>query len=269
MILEYHRPKSVESALKLLKRDAPTTMPLGGGTYLNSPMSETVAVVDLQELGLDEIEKEGNTLRIGARVTLQTLVEREDIPLALQAAIRKEAGINLRRTATLAGKVVTADGRSALATALLALDATLHIARHGEKSQTLKIGELLVERSMKGSATRGLRGGLITHLNLPVPGAVRLAYQDVARTPADRPLVCAAAAIWESGRTRVTLGGAGNAPILVLDGPQIEAAESVQRAAQAAYSQTGDEWASAAYRQHAAGILARRCFADLINGQPE
>ena len=53
MILEYHRPKTVKEALQLLNRSTPLTRPLAGGTVLNQPGQEAMAVVDLQSLGLD------------------------------------------------------------------------------------------------------------------------------------------------------------------------------------------------------------------------
>jgi CO/xanthine dehydrogenase FAD-binding subunit len=37
----------------------------------------------------------------------------------------------------------------------------------------------------------------------------------------------------------------------------------VEAAAQNAYDQAGDVWASAAYRREVAGVLARRCLAEV------
>ena len=66
MIIEYHRPNKLDEALKLLERKQPVTVPLGGGTVLNAPSEEQVAVVDLQDLGLGGIDKAGSTLKVGA-----------------------------------------------------------------------------------------------------------------------------------------------------------------------------------------------------------
>ena len=55
MIIEYYRPQSLEEALELLARPGLTTVPLGGGTVVNQPSPEPVAVVDLQALGLNMI----------------------------------------------------------------------------------------------------------------------------------------------------------------------------------------------------------------------
>jgi CO/xanthine dehydrogenase FAD-binding subunit len=45
-----------------------------------------------------------------------------------------------------------------------------------------------------------------------------------------------------------------------MDGPE---AGGIENAARNAYSQAGDQWASADYREEIAGILARRCLEKL------
>lgn len=249
MIIEYHRPTSIEEALQLLAREEPRTVPLAGGSVLNQPASEKVAAVDLQDLGLNRLEKRGSTVELGATLTLQQLLDAPASVDGLAQVIRHEATYNLRQVASVAGTLVAADGRSPFATALLALDAGLTLLP-GPESVTL--GDLLPLRRER------LRGRLITQVTLPLNA--RFAYHYAARSPADRPLVCAAAAVWPSGRTRVALGGFGSAPVLALDGTGPDGAAA---AAENAYSQAGDEWASAEYRQEIAGVLVRRCLQEL------
>lgn len=245
MILEYHRPSTLEEALGLLNRPQPPTRPLGGGTLLNLPGGEAVAVVDLQNLGLDKIRRNGATLDVGATVTLQTLVEHEDLQPDLRRAARLEANLHLRQIATLAGTLVAADGRSPLTTALLALDARLTIL----PGEGLTVGNLLPLRHEL------LKGRLITAISIPLN--VKLAYAATARTPADRPIVCVALAAWPSGRTRLAVGGWGRSPSLAMDGPD---PNGVEAAARNACHDAGDEWASAEYRTSVAVTLARRCL---------
>jgi CO/xanthine dehydrogenase FAD-binding subunit len=249
MIIEYHRPQTLDEALSLLARSGVKTLPLGGGTLLNRPSQERFAVVDLQALGLNRHEQRGNTLVLGATLTLQALLENPGLPPALEAAIRHEAGYNLRQVATLAGTLVSADGRSPFATALLALDAVLELQRVATPSEWVSLGDFLPMRGER------LSGRLVTAVTLP--SNTRLAYESVARTPLDLPIVCAALARWPSGRTRLALGGFGDAPALALDGPE---PGGLEIAARAAYSHAGDEWASAEYRQDVAGTLAQRCL---------
>ncbi|MEW5871169.1 MAG: FAD binding domain-containing protein [Chloroflexota bacterium] len=252
MIIEYHRPATLEEALSLLARPEPLTLPLAGGTVLNQPGSASVAAVDLQALGLDQIQARGNSLELGATLTLQGLVEAAQVQQSLPALVRAsqhEASYNLRQVASLAGTLVAAGGRSPFATAMLALDAVLNIQPGDEQAG---LGDWLPLREPRQP------GRLITSLVIPLHA--RLAYEYVARTPADRPIVCAALAVWPSGRVRLALGGYGRTPRLAFDGTE---AQGVEIAASSAYSQAGDEWASAAYRQEVAGVLAKRCLQSL------
>lgn len=249
MIVEYHRPNTLQEALSLLNRSDLKTLPLGGGTILNHPSQERIAVVDLQALGLDMNELVGNTWTLGARLTLQALLETPGLPLALDAAIRLEASYNLRQVATLAGTLVSADGRSPFTTAMLALDAELELKSVLNFPEWVSLGDLLPVRHER------LSGRLITSMRLP--SNVRLAYESVKRTPVDLPIVCAALARWPSGRVRLALGGFGEAPLLAFDGPE---PGGLEIAAGEVYSQAGDEWASAEYRQDVAATLAKRCL---------
>jgi CO/xanthine dehydrogenase FAD-binding subunit len=207
-----------------------------------------LAVVDLQSLGLNALEKRGNLLEIGAMVTLQTLLD-SDLPEALKSAIRHEATYNLRQAATVGGTLVSASGRSPFATALLALDAGLVLLPGGEGAS---LGNLLPFRQER------LSGRLIRSVS--ISRNVRLAYEYVARTPADQPIVCVAAAVWPSGRVRLALGGYGAAPVMAFDGSELD---GVDVAASSSYASAGDEWASAEYRSEVAGILAGRCLAEI------
>jgi CO/xanthine dehydrogenase FAD-binding subunit len=246
MITAYHRPKTLDEALTLLAQ--PNMLPLGGGTLLSRPQSEPVEVVDLQSLGLDAIKKIGNNLEIGAAVTLQRLLENGHCPEALKAALKLEAPLNLRNAATVAGALVSCDGRSTVATVMLALDAKIEqtmLANSKTETRLLNIGEFLPLRP----------SGLITLLTIPLN--VKLAFDYVSRTPADTPIVCAALAQWNSGRTRLALGGYGKSPVLAMDGTEAKGAET---AARNAFYEATDDWASAEYRMDIAATLARRCM---------
>lgn len=249
MILEYYRPGELDEALALLTRESPKTVPLGGGTVLNAPSDRRVAVVDLQELGWNTIEQKGRELRIGATAALQTLLDTESIQPALKQAIRLEAAYNLRQTGTVAGGLVSGGGRSPFLTAMLALDTAL-VWQPDELVHPL--GEFLPLKD------KDWPGVVISEVRISTQ--TLLSYHYIARSPADKPIVCAAAASWPSGRTRIVLGGYGKAPLTIHDG---DADEGLLDAAEAAYLTAEDEWASAAYRAEMAGVLTRRCLKDL------
>jgi CO/xanthine dehydrogenase FAD-binding subunit len=260
MISEYHRPQTLEAALALLQRAEPPTVPLAGGSSLNRPRSDSLAVVDLQALGLGGITEAGPTLELGATTTLAELLAYLAAHAApwsdtLAAAIRREATHNLRQVATVAGTLLAADGRSPFTALLLALDAQLVVQPGGE---TLPLSEVLPFRRER------LRGRLVTQVRLP--REIASGWEAVARTPADQPIVLVAVAQWPAprgrahGRLRLVVGGFGAAPALAFDAPEPNGAES---AAASACHAAEDEWASAAYREAIAPIFTRRLLAAL------
>jgi CO/xanthine dehydrogenase FAD-binding subunit len=254
MITAYHRPRTLDEALTLLSR--PNILPLGGGTLLSqacastapaAPLSaiDSIEVVDLQALGLDTIKKNGNNLELGATLTLQALLESEHCPDALKSALKLEAPLNIRNSATIAGTLVACDGRSTFASVLLAMDAKLDIRYSKDDSRVSNIGDFLPLRPR----------GLITSITIPLN--VKLAFEYVSKTPADKPLVCAALAQWNSGRTRLAVGGYGKSPMLAMDGTE---AGGIEAAAKNAFHEATDEWASAEYRMDVASTLAKKCL---------
>jgi CO/xanthine dehydrogenase FAD-binding subunit len=246
MITTYHRPQSLDEALTLLTQ--PNRIPLGGGTLLSKPTADSVEVVDLQALSLDSITKTGNNLEIGATVTLQQLLESVHCPPALKSALKLEAPLNVRNSATVAGTLVACDGRSTFATVVLALDAKVDIRYSPDDSRGSNIGEFLPLRPR----------GLITSIIIPLN--VKLAFDYVSRTPADKPIVCTAVARWNSGRTRLAVGGYGRAPMLAMDGTE---SEGVETAGRNAFHEAADDYGSAEYRMDVAATLAKRCLESL------
>ncbi len=261
MIPFYHRPETLDEALALLAQ--PHTLPLAGGTAINTPAFKKAqpadfAVVDLQALGLNKIRKAGNNLEIDACVTLQQLLESTHAPEVLKQAIRLESALNIRNAASVAGTLVTCGGRSTFGTMLLALDGRLTVdggpqtMENGPQSTVHALGDLFALRSDL------LQYKLITKISIPLNA--KAAFEMVARSPADLPIVCAAVAQWTSGRTRLALGGWGKSPLLAMDGTE---ADGLEAAARNAFHEAADEWASAEYRTDVAGTLAKRCLETL------
>lgn len=257
MITTYYRPQTLEEALKLLT--APDTRPLGGGTVLAHPGDESFAVVDLQALGLDKLHKSGNNLEIGATVRLQTLLESPHTPAAMKTTLKLEAPLNLRNMGTVAGALVICDGRSPFSAVMLALDAKVTFVKRSLNRNPSpivldlsSIGELLLVRKEL------VQGKLITKIEIPLNA--KLAYEYVARSPADKPIVCAALAQWPSGRTRLVIGGWGSSPTLAMDGNE---PGGIEIAGRNVFAEAGDEWASAEYRMDIAAVLAKRCIVNI------
>ncbi len=243
MIVEYHRPETLQEALELLSRTNPRTLPLGGGTHLSHYQGDPIAVIDLRKLGLGKIELADNFLKIGAMATLQELEDFEEAPQAFKDTLRFESNYNLRQAATIAGALVSGDGKSALVSALLALDALLTI-QPNERKETVK--EWLARRSSRST------NFLITSLMIPM--GVNFKYQFVGRSPMDIPIVSVAIGEWSTGRTRIVIGGSGPYPILALDGTDLQ---KIEPAIYNACSQL-DTNKNQKFFQETATVLARR-----------
>jgi len=223
MIIEYHRPISIESALALLSRTDPVTIPLGGGTVLSRKRMADCAVVDLQLLNLNVIEEQGGNLHIGATTTLQNLVNSTSVPPYLVKIVEREANYNLRQASTVGGTIAANDGRSGLLTALLAADANL---RWLPGERWVRIGEWLPVRNE-------WKHGLIDQVQISL--GIHLGYEQVGRSPADQPIISVAVAKWPSGRIRIAIGGDLPLPLLAADGAGGEALDEIVKIAYSHY----------------------------------
>jgi probable selenate reductase FAD-binding subunit len=252
MILEYHRPDNLEEALRLLSRETPRTLPMGGGTVITNKRDEDVAVVDIQNLGLDYLTQDGSQLHLGAMLRLQTLAESKVVPLPMKQAIHNEYSSNLRKMATVAGEIVACDGRSVFATALLAMDARLTWM---PDSLEVSLGNFLPLRHSS------FPGKLIQEVIIPSQG--ELLIEKVARSPVDLAIIAVGVYRWPSGRMRVAVGGYGTAPVLIVDGPDGTGAEE---ALLNAYHHADDEWASGEYRSQVAAQLTRKMVGSVSKG---
>jgi carbon-monoxide dehydrogenase medium subunit len=269
---EYLKPTSLDEALALLQRRTPRTAVLAGGTWLNAEAPRDVeAVVDIAALGLDKVEWQSSPpmLTLGAAVTLQTLVSAlANTPGldVLATTAEAMAAVNIRNRATLGGVIVTADAPSPLVTALIACDAELVIqAVQTAEERTIALTAFLAYREQVLAD-----GVLITAIRMPVPSAdTRAAYERVARTPKDYPIVCAVArcAMKDgiAGNMRVAMGGVAPTPIRLsnmefsLEKKPVQ--EHLERAldnAIATLTPASDYLGSAEYRREMARVLARR-----------
>lgn len=253
---KYTRPKNIEEAISLLERG----VPLAGGTRVSTKRRQIEAVIDLVDLGLTDLAIEKGVVRIEAGVTLQSILESDlALPDAFKSTCRLEAAWNIRNAATLGGTIMAEDGRSPLLTALLALEAEGTLE---PKSSTLALESLFIDR--KEPPIRQL----LTSVGFKLP--ISLSYEQVARSPVDRPLVCVAVAQFQTqddeNSTTIAIGGYGEFPLRAKEAEKRIAAgkslDSVAEAAVAVYEKADDEWASAEYRSSVVGVLVKRMLAN-------
>jgi len=238
MIIEYHRPLTLDEAIALVAD--PHAVILAGGTTVNAePTSSAAVAVDLQSLDLSGIHADGEVVRIGATTRLQDIVDSVEIPTLLRDLARREAPNTIRNAATIGGTIATSDPESQLVTGLLAYGATVSVARDGSTAEH-SIDELLDDASL-------LDGSIITSVSVPTGGTA--AADRTARTPMDQTIVMAVAYRGSDGDVRLAVSGVAPVPVIVepqdladLDPPS-------------------DFRGSTQYRRQLASVLVRRVLA--------
>lgn len=241
-VVSYHRPPTLDEAVALLNREGVRSQVLAGGTVLNaSRRTEPIEVVDLQAIGLDTIQAEGDSVTIGAMVRLQDLIDHPDVPPFIGSLATREGPNTLRNVATVGGTVAAAHPDSELLAGLLVYDAVVTLQRPTGPEHTA-LTELLA-----GSST--LDGAVITTVKIATDG--RTAVARTGRTPADTSIVAAVARRTPDGGTKLALTGVATTPILV-DGTALDSLDP-----------PGDFRGSAEYRQYLATTLAGRALAGL------
>lgn len=139
----YHPTTPLEAVL-LRKEHADTAVYLAGGTddlRLNGS-AQGKDLIDINALGLDDIFVKDGKLYIGARCTLNQLIDSDLVPEFIKEAAHFCASFVKRNSATVGGNIGLRRQDSYLAAALTAADAVLQsITPHGEERKP--IGEYL------------------------------------------------------------------------------------------------------------------------------
>lgn len=209
-VTAYWRPRSVTKAFELLEH--PSAVVLGGGTELYSGSdAHEVEVVDLQALHLDGIDPTDDAVRIGAMVTLQQLIDSDDVPDIVGEAARREQPSTLRAQATIGGCIARGHAESELLAALLVHEAVVRIGGAGGTEEVPL--EAVLARLPIGA------GRIVLAVTIRTGGVAAAAR--TARTSADRAIVSAYARATHDG-PRFALSGVASTPVLVADADAVD-----------------------------------------------
>ena len=254
MIKDYKRPSTMSEALKYFGDKTIIPVVLSGGSYQTEFSEGEFTGIDLQDLEINKIIVGKDKAEIGSMTTLQELADHQGCGSALHDAIILEAGRNVRNSRSLLSHLLSCNGRSALGTVLLAQDANLIWQ---PDDQSVSLGDYFALRNKKEF------GYFFSHLNWSA--LINTAFETVGRSPLDQPIVCVALTKWPSGRIRIALGGFGETPMMAFDGTDDT---GIVSAVKNAFYDAEDEWASKAYRQEMAEVLAQRCLKKVIKEGP-
>jgi len=241
----YYRPLSLESFAYLLKKAGDKARVLAGGAYLPEAAESRKGevLIDLQALKLDQIRYEEKTVHIGGLCNLTMLQLACSDLTDLIAAVKHQAGSNVRNTLSLAnflrsGKV----GQSSpLLCALLALDARILPIL---ETETIALSDLIINEKPVPIAAE-----------LILPRNIDFRFGQVGRSEMDLPQVSMGITWLNDQELRVVIDG-GKYFLFVGD------KDGVARSISDLGSRIDDQWAGGEYKKKTLLILLERLTGD-------
>ncbi len=256
----YEKPAALSAAVSALTSDDEAKALAGGQTFipvLKQRLNKPSKVVDLAGLGLVGITVTPATVTIGAMTTHADVANSADVQKAIPALANLASMIGdwqVRHRGTIGGSLANNDPSACYPSALLALGGTIATDRRS----------IAADDYFQGMFTTALEPGeIITSVTFPVPQ--KAAYQKF-RNPASRyAMVGVFVAKFASG-VRVAITGAAQGG--VFRHTAFEAALSANFSPDAiagivtpADDLNSDIHASAEYRAHLIGVMAKRAVA--------
>jgi carbon-monoxide dehydrogenase medium subunit len=147
----YHRPESVDQALRLLAENPDAKLLAGGQsllTLMNLRLARPTAVIDIGRLAeLGRIFDDTEDLVLGALVTHRTV--EVDPLIAARAPLLADAAryighVGIRNRGTIGGSVAHADPAAEMPLATLVLDATFHVESATKGKRRVAAEEMFV-----------------------------------------------------------------------------------------------------------------------------
>ncbi len=255
----YHRPESLEEAVSLIGQSEDGVYMSGGMTLiaaLKQRLAAPTDVIDLSGLGNRAISVGDGTITIGAGATHAEVAENADIGKAIPALAALAAGIgdpHVRHRGTIGGSIANNDPAADYPAALVGLKATV----------VTNTRRLAADKFFTGMFETALeRGEIVTAVEFAVPR--RAAYAKFPN-PASRYAMVGVFVADHGDEVRVAVTGAGPG---VFRHRAMETAlsaeftpEAIADIATDAGDLNEDIHASADYRAHLVGVMARRAVA--------
>ena len=256
----FHEPATVAEAVKLLADDGEAKALAGGQTFipvLKQRLNRPSAVVDLHKLGLVGISAGADTITIGAMTTHGAIESNADIRgripgLAIMAGWIGDTQV--RHRGTLGGSLANNDPSSCYPAAALALGATVITDRR----------RIVADDYFQGMFATALEPDeLITAVEFPVP---EKSNYEKFRNPASRYAMVGVFVARGPTGVRVAITGAAQNGVFRHTAMEQAlardwSADAIAGIKTPADGLNSDIHASAEYRAHLIGVMARRAVA--------
>jgi carbon-monoxide dehydrogenase medium subunit len=256
----YQKPSTLADAVKALSGDPEAKALAGGMTLipvLKQRLNKPSLLVDLAKLGLVGIGVSGNTVTINGMTTHNAVATNANVKAKIPSLAELASHIGdeaVRHRGTIGGSLANNDPAADYPAAVLALGATIKTDRRSIAADDFFQGMF---------ATALGQGELITAVDFPVPE--KGAYEKF-RNPASRYAIVGVYVARTAGGVRVAVTGAGQTGVFRHTAMEqaLSANFSPDAIAGLATSADGlnsDIHASAEYRAHLVGIMAKRAVA--------
>jgi carbon-monoxide dehydrogenase medium subunit len=257
----FHRPTTVRQAAGLLARNPDAKLLAGGHSLLpvmKQRLAQPSALVDLSMVeGMSGVELKGRSVVIGAMTRHADVAKSDVLKEAFPALASVPGSIGdpqVRNRGTIGGSIANNDPNADYPAALLGLGATVITNKR----------RIAADDFFQGMFTTALEEGeIITKISFPI--AKKAAYEKFKHPASGFALV----GVFVSKRgpdIRVAVTGAGSNGVFRV--PSFEealkkrfAAKSLEGLSIPATGMNTDIHASAEYRAHLVGVLARRALA--------
>ena len=256
----YQKPGSLADAVKALSADADAKALAGGMTLipvLKQRLNKPSVVVDLAKLGLAGVSANGAIIIVGGMTTHGTVAGDANVKSKIPSLAELAAHIcdeAVRHRGTIGGSIANNDPAADYPAAALALGATIKTDRRSIKADDFFTGMFL---------TALQQGELITSVEFPAPE--KAAYEKF-RNPASRYAIVGVYVAKTAGGVRVAVTGAGQNGVFRHTAMEQALTANFSPAAIAnittpASGLNSDIHASAEYRAHLVGVMAKRAVA--------
>lgn len=254
---DYHKPRSLTEAAKLLEAHPEARLLAGGMTLIPTLKQRLASPTDLVDLGglvdLVGISVGAGEIAIGAMTTHAAVAHSQEIKARLPALAALAEGIGdpqVRHRGTIGGSISNADPAADYPAALVGLGATVITDRR----------EIAADDFFTGMFETALAPGeIVRQVRFPIPLAAGYAKFP---NPASRYAVVGAFVARTTAGVRVAVTGAGPSVFRV---PEMEAAlassfapQAIAGIAVAEDDLNSDPHATAAYRAHLVGVMTAR-----------
>jgi carbon-monoxide dehydrogenase medium subunit len=259
---EYHRPSTVAEAVSLLQGATDGRFLAGGHTLLPTLRQRLASPSDLIDLGgIKELKgiliDRGSQLRIGAMTPHAEVAASADVRgwIPALAYLAEHIGdAQVRNRGTIGGSIANNDPAADYPAGIVGLNATVHTNQRTIAADDFFTG--MFDTALKD-------GEIITEVRFPKPDKAGYAKFP---NPASRYAIVGVMVAQTGGGVRVAVTGAGPSVFRL---PEFEsalagnfAADAIKGLSVSPGGLNSDIHASAEYRAHLVGVLARRALAE-------